>query len=180
MISKIKRTHNPGAIYLVNEDITRCHISDNPTNGKTLHIGTPVVYIQTIQQTDCIVRDYTGQLWRLSRDDLDFNAVSEMPCKRELFLYKLPNILVSLGGIGADAFRLLFFISFFLYFLDALNLAGYMFLAFVICFVIKSISFCTREYLSETGKYHLYTSSENLRELEVLLNNSSSKSKPQW
>lgn len=110
MISEIKRTYDPGAIYLVNKDITRFHRSDNPINGKTLHTGTPVVYIQTIQQTDsCIVRDYTGQLWRLSRDDLDHQPASEIPAKGEILLYKLPFFLAPfsfLGGVVLFFFRL--------------------------------------------------------------------------
>ncbi len=173
MISEIKRTYNPGAIYLVNGDITRCHISDNPINGKTLHIGTPVVYIQTIQQTDCIVRDYTGQVWRLSRGKLDKAQISNIACKRTIFLYKTLRNIPTLGCIGTGSFLFLALASYFCCFPVALTLT--MFLAFVICFAITAISIHTDERLSETGKYHLYTNYENLRELEVLLNNSSLK-----
>lgn len=175
MISEIKRTHDPGAIYLVNEDITRCHRSDNPINGKTLHIGTPVVYIQTIQQTDCIVRDYTGELWRLSKDDLDHKPVGKIPGKRELFLYKLPFFLIPLGILGAVVLCLLG-LSFFY---SNSDFTVYMWSAALICFATAGISFIIFAERVETARCYLYTSSENLRELEVLLNNSSSKSKPQ-
>ena len=152
MISEIKRIYDPGAIYLVNKDITRCHRSDNPINGKTLHTGTPVVYIQTIQQTDsCIVRDYTGQLWRLSRDDLDHEPVSEIPAKGEILLYKLPFFLAPFSFLGG-----------------VVLLLGFSVVAFV-CFGASLVSLFTIKNVLETARYHLYTSPENLRELEVLL-----------
>lgn len=153
MISEIKRTYDPGAIYLVNKDITRFHRSDNPINGKTLHTGTPVVYIQTIQQTDsCIVRDYTGQLWRLSRDDLDHQPASEIPAKGEILLYKLPFFLAPFSFLGGVV---LFFL-------------GFSVVAFV-CFGASFVSLFTIKNVLETAMYHLYTNPENLRELEVLL-----------
>lgn len=165
MISEIKRTYDPGAIYLVNEDITRCHISDNPTNGKMLYIGTPVVYIQTIQQTDCIVRDYTGQLWRLSRDDLDPEPVSKMHIKSKMFLYKLPFFLIPLGILGAVVLSLLG-LSFFY---SNPDFTVYMWYAALICFATAGISFLILVNPAETARYYLYTNPENLQELEVLL-----------
>ena len=164
MISEIKQTYDPGTIYLVNEDITTYHESDAPINGKTLHVGTPVIYVHTMQKVDSdkvyyIVRDYTGQLWYLeSKEYLDKNPVHTMPPKRKISFYKMLfslRVWIPITVIWASILAI-----------TAVSLHG-----ILLCVLLLSYFFalCFVVCLSKTPNYLLCTNEENLQELEVLL-----------